>query len=551
MRNNGVKLLKRMLWVSAVVPMLLSLSLFGTAPVKIMPLGDSITYGSDESSQAENSSIAYRGPLWTKLAESEYNVDFVGSQTAGSDYQATDPSFDLHNEGHNAYTADDIDSEVTGYLTANPADFVLLHIGTNDLVYGETIASTVSDVESILDKIKVHNSNPKVIIARIINQKTHDADTTTFNNELNTMVQERIDSGDKIAIVDMEKDAGIDYATEMEDLLHPGPAAYDKMADLWYSALSTVLTPIVPVHLWKLDETAGPTYVDSYSGSDGTCTDPGCPVPVAGQVNGAQEFDGSDEIVVTDTTTFDWAADANVTIEFWMMKSYASTKEENEVIIGRKGQLDSSSSDVWYVGIEHNRRTVAYGVGNRGGAKEDLQYGHGTVVVADSNWNHIAYVITGDTIKIYVNGKIDVDVAREAPGTLHIEGTPVNIGYLNWASSSVSDRFEYIGQLDELTVYPAALSAGLIRQHFENGLKEPQVCDTGKRIKQGTDQCIEGIEPEIPMPYLDVYSGLIQGTDTLDPDASNEPMSKFLPDPIPCTEEQHLVQGSNTCIDNI
>ena len=62
------------------------------------------------------------------------------------------------------------------------------------------------------------------------------------------MAQARM-PGDKIKIVDMEDGAGIDYdmrpAGDMFDLLHPYQygAGYDKMADVWYSALVQILPP--------------------------------------------------------------------------------------------------------------------------------------------------------------------------------------------------------------------------------------------------------------------------------------------------------------------
>lgn len=466
-------ILKKNLGSVVVTTLIFTLSLFGASPVKIMPLGDSITHGADFSTvgtpEETNSSIAYRGPLWTKLSAGGYNIDFVGSQTAGNDYQAMDPSFDLNHEGYDGYFADQIASGVIGYLNTNMADIILLHIGTNNLDNSQGITSTVNDINTTLENIDSVSTDIKVILARIINQEPYDQQTTNFNIELETMAQQRIDNGDDIIIVDMENGADINYTTDMVDYLHPNPTGYDKMADLWYSALSTILTPVIPLHLWRLDETSGPTYIDAYGGANGTCNDPdGCPTPVTvGQVNGAQSFDGNDEINVTQTSTFDWAADANITIEFWMKLDPATIAGENQVIIGRKGPLSPGALDLWYVGVDWETNTTAYGLGNSAG---EIQFNGNSVKttknVANNKWNHVAYVITGDSIKIYVNGQIDIDITRTAPNTTHIQGTPVNIGYLNWDSG-----FEYTGQLDELTVYDSNLSAGLIQQHFLNGLK--------------------------------------------------------------------------------
>ena len=50
-------------------------------PIRIMPLGDSITYDNHEGdTRPEGLRTGYRQPLWLKLTqEGGYNVDFVGS----------------------------------------------------------------------------------------------------------------------------------------------------------------------------------------------------------------------------------------------------------------------------------------------------------------------------------------------------------------------------------------------------------------------------------------------------------------------------------------
>ena len=164
MRNHRTGVLKKILWMSIVVPMLLSLSLFGAKTVKIMPLGDSITEGgwmNHTDPDLNASFIAYRGELWTKLHNAGYTMDFVGSKVGGQDYKDNnDSSFDLDHEGHDGWRADEIDATVTDFLNSAHPDVVLLHIGTNDLYQDESIASTVTDVENILDKIKADSNDP-------------------------------------------------------------------------------------------------------------------------------------------------------------------------------------------------------------------------------------------------------------------------------------------------------------------------------------------------------------------------------------------------------
>ena len=210
-------------------------------PVKIMPLGNSITYDDyTNDPRPAGERTGYRSHLWYSLIDAGYNVDFVGSVEAGQDIE---PAFDPYNEGHPGWTDEDIADEVYQFLESNPADIVLLHIGTND------IDTSSDDTEDILDNIDQYEmdygTDVTVILARIINRRNHvcpsGSTTTTFNNNVEAMALERIENGDKIIIVDMECDAGIDYSTEMVDNLHPTDAGYQKMATIWLQALEDLL----------------------------------------------------------------------------------------------------------------------------------------------------------------------------------------------------------------------------------------------------------------------------------------------------------------------
>ena len=170
--------------------------------VKIMPLGDSITLRAGLTSLN-----GYRKPLYWALTDAGYNFDFVGSQTDGV---FPDPN----HEGHSGWHADttgtnDILGQVYNWLTANPADIVLLHIGTNDVTVGGEDANEVSD---ILDEIDRFSTDIKVILAFIIDRRTHSPATIQFNTDVNEMAQNRIAAGDDIIIVDME--SALDYGTD-------------------------------------------------------------------------------------------------------------------------------------------------------------------------------------------------------------------------------------------------------------------------------------------------------------------------------------------------
>ncbi|MDQ4078643.1 MAG: SH3 domain-containing protein [Chloroflexota bacterium] len=203
----------------------------GLEACKIMPLGDSITeglYGGIEPSG--DLRVGYRQPLYLALTTAGYNVDFVGGLQHGSN--AT-PPFDIDHEGHSGETDDYIADHVYERLVANPADIVLLHIGTNHLDLDP------SDVERILDEIDRYSTDTIVVLARIVNRQEYHPEVAVFNDNVQAMAETRIANGDKIIIVDQE--SALDYPGDMYDDFHPNQAGYDKMAAVWQEGLEGLL----------------------------------------------------------------------------------------------------------------------------------------------------------------------------------------------------------------------------------------------------------------------------------------------------------------------
>jgi lysophospholipase L1-like esterase len=205
-----------------------------STPVRIMPLGDSITLGSGPPPPYNG----YRRPLYHGLSQ-VYPIDFVGGQFNG------DPDFDRNHEGHGGWHAAGHDSRsilvnTYAWLEANPTDVVLLHIGTNDINDG---GQSAVEVAAILDEIDRFDEKITVILALIINRQTYSAVTSQYNQDLRNMAEQRIARGDKIILVDME--TALQYPEDMIDLLHPNTSGYAKMAEQWRQTLATFL-PVCP-----------------------------------------------------------------------------------------------------------------------------------------------------------------------------------------------------------------------------------------------------------------------------------------------------------------
>ncbi len=243
-----------------ILSLFMGLSVLYAAPVRIMPLGDSITYDENEADADDprptGERAAYRGYLWYNLQDAGYEADFVGSEVAGQDIS---PAFDPDNEGHPGWTSYKLEDHTYGYLAKNPADIVLLHIGTNDH------RTSTAGVVQVLDRIAAYEADSgrqiHVFVAMIIDRQEPDETIEIFNENLKVTIGSRIKNGDRLTLVDMYKGAGL-VEGDYEDVTHPNWRGYQKMATVWTNALLSPYTPGLHAFPYTLvDE----YYIDSES----------------------------------------------------------------------------------------------------------------------------------------------------------------------------------------------------------------------------------------------------------------------------------------------
>ncbi len=195
--------------------------------VKIMPLGDSITWGTPDPSYG-----GYRHLLGTLLTNDGYSFEFVGSRQSGNI-----PS--PNNEGHPGWTIAHIKKGIdsNGWLEAYQPDIILLHIGTNDLRprIGRA-ASAPDDLSALLDDVLTRLPQARVIVAQIIPFRLGpDEVHRSYNAAISRIV---VSKGPRVSLADMQNVVSRgDYA----DIFHPKPDGYDKMARAWERALRSVI----------------------------------------------------------------------------------------------------------------------------------------------------------------------------------------------------------------------------------------------------------------------------------------------------------------------
>jgi alpha-glucuronidase len=226
--------------------------------LKILPLGDSITFG------YPGSNGGYRGPLYELLAPVASNFAFVGSSTEKWGV-TTLPARQWHHEGHGSYAIDDVLHNLNGlddkvfrqYGEANRdphgghwldgiasgpnarpplrPDIILLLIGTNDR---DNPNGAKRRLDALVGKLVTLRPDAKLIIARIppeMDTEAHGRFVAEFNQGVDDVVKSYAGRGKHVFLADLNTGFPADGLSP--DKLHPSDTGYNWMAQRWYEAI--------------------------------------------------------------------------------------------------------------------------------------------------------------------------------------------------------------------------------------------------------------------------------------------------------------------------
>ena len=211
-----------------------------------------------------------------------------------------------------------------------------------------------------------------------------------------------------------------------------------------------------PVSYWRLGEASGTTAADSAGTNTGSVRGGvtfGAPGALIGDSDTSMSFDGSSGYVsVANNANLNLTGD--LTVEAW----------------ARPSALDGMTRAVVHKGGTGGYPTYQYRIGLTSG-----NLWRGTVYVGSNNltvsspgiastlgWTHLVMTRSGSTLKLYLNGT--AVATATASGTLNTGTGTLAIG----RTGSVSvDYFK--GSIDDVAVYPKALSAAIIADHYRVG----------------------------------------------------------------------------------
>ncbi|MEO5715501.1 MAG: autotransporter-associated beta strand repeat-containing protein [Luteolibacter sp.] len=284
------------------------------ANLKIMPLGDSITYGFN------GGNAGYRGLLYNLLNSIASGFRYIGTSIERPGSLPVSPIDQRHNEGHSSYAINDISNNLDGFDNSkflqyggperNPngghwfdgipnvrdpmyPDVITLMIGTNDIV---DLTGVQTRLHNLLSKITTQRPAAKLIVATITPLPAFTANVTAYNGIIASEVAAFQSVGKQVFLVDMK--TGFPANGLDPDNIHPNDIGFTFMASQWRDAiLSAFATQGGPV------PDQSPTWVGS-----GAILDLNGTTETVGSLSGGgQVLLGTGGVLVTnnlDDTTF-------------------------------------------------------------------------------------------------------------------------------------------------------------------------------------------------------------------------------------------------------
>jgi len=223
-----------------------------------------------------------------------------------------------------------------------------------------------------------------------------------------------------------------------------------------------------PIAHYKFDECSGTTiYDESGNGNNGTisigasgsqnavgtCTDEDTTHAwyngATGKYNSSMSFDGTDDYVNCGND-LNLRMQDNFTVSAWV--KFSGTLASNRYFIDRWDATNSKR--VWGYLVRANKNYISLIISSNG---TSVEYAEGTKAVNDNNFHHVSFVRSGQTVRLYVDGSLDIE-RTTATGLLFNTDTELKIG-----------KSLYNGLIDDVKIFNYALTSTQVKSLYNGG----------------------------------------------------------------------------------
>jgi lysophospholipase L1-like esterase len=212
--------------------------------VKIMPMGDSVT------ARGSSPESSYRYWLYQDLQNAGFNnFVFVGNQNGVSDGAPANSDFDQHYEGggpgNDAWTTQNGVNAAPSAARSTP-DFLILDLGSNDIIGGIDPATTQANLQSIIETFAAANPNIIILLAKPTPFAV-DPVATSQEKRLERRQQSQLASmaskvgqaekKNGINVIVVNQFGGYNVKTDTKDGTHPNVRGEQKIARKYFAVL--------------------------------------------------------------------------------------------------------------------------------------------------------------------------------------------------------------------------------------------------------------------------------------------------------------------------
>jgi lysophospholipase L1-like esterase len=231
--------------------------------LKIMPLGDSITYGLD------GTNAGYRGFLYSLLTPDAPGFQFIGTKSGNSGSLPSSPLDQRRHQALGGYRIQDIANNLDGFDSTrylalggsdlNPdggywltggngtgrtplyPDVITMMIGTNDLGFQTGVESRL---RNLVTKLTTLRPSSKLMVAKITPGLSFNATINSYNIIVTNVVADFKAAGKNIYLVDLN--TGFPSNGYSSDGYHPNDIGFNWMARQWRDAILAAYPAIDP-----------------------------------------------------------------------------------------------------------------------------------------------------------------------------------------------------------------------------------------------------------------------------------------------------------------
>lgn len=201
-------------------------------PCRILPLGDSITWGI-------GSDGGYRVRLFQEACAAGKHITFVGAFANGPELVAG-RDFPRQHGGVSGWTIDQVATTLSEPEASHTPHIVLLQVGTNDVYAHSTPTAMADRLERLLDRLKRTVPTALVVVAQItpLRDRALSDLAVAYNRELARRVQTRRARGERLLLVDQFNTFPVELLSS--DGVHPTQAGYERIAETWYASVGSL-----------------------------------------------------------------------------------------------------------------------------------------------------------------------------------------------------------------------------------------------------------------------------------------------------------------------